>query len=67
MKPFTCSFRDSEAKTQTFEIYTSDPEDAERRLSRLKANATVDGEIILTIPAPSWTQRIFHLFTICAR
>lgn len=51
MKRFGCSWRDVDGKTHTFDLRARDFDDAERRLARLKVNASLDGEIVAEIPA----------------
>lgn len=49
-KCYTCSFRDVDGTVWGFELYADSFEHAEQRLERLKANATVDGEVVVRIP-----------------
>lgn len=59
MKPFCCTFN-CDGSQWGFEIYADDWADAERRLTRLKQSAKIDGELHDKIPAavgwwvPAW-------------
>lgn len=58
MKIFTCSYH-YEGATWGFEIQAESHEDAERRFYAIRRNGQVDGEVMLTIPVPSWSERLF--------
>lgn len=58
-KKFLCSYGHTDGYQYSFEIMANSMEDAEAKLTRLKQNARLDGELMLSIPVPFFGRFIW--------
>lgn len=60
MKTFTVSYRMPDGKERSFSIKAKDWAEAEVCVRRIRGNATLDGELILSVPAPGILAGLFR-------
>lgn len=61
MKEYTFSYR-HQGKSWSLNYFADDWDDAQRKLQSIKNNATFDGELVASIPCPTFVQKIVGLF-----
>lgn len=58
--PYTCSYRMPDGSEWGFEITASSHADAQRRIDRIRGNATVEGRIVAKVRVPKFTWRFWN-------